>query len=315
MRNLIACAVVLGLTGSGLAETWTVDDDGPADFDTIQAAVDAASSGDVIIVEPGAYTSEGPTVVVIDKAVELRSSSGSGLTIIDGQSLRQCMSISPGLTSATIVDGFHLRNGTANVGGGIRCSSNSPTITNCLISGNTTTSTTGGGGGLYCSGGASPRLENCVIVDNSGSYGGAIHVNNSAPILDSCLISGNTASAEGGGIYVFEGNAPFLVNTTVCGNLPEQVVTYGNQLGDGGGNIISETCPDGPGACCTGNEVVCVSYVEEDDCLLFGGEWIGPGTSCDSAACPETCLGDVTGDGQVNVNDLLTVIANWNSCP
>jgi hypothetical protein len=31
------------LTSTALATTWTVDDDGKADFDNIQAAVDAAS--------------------------------------------------------------------------------------------------------------------------------------------------------------------------------------------------------------------------------------------------------------------------------
>ena len=45
MRHLIAAAV-LGLACSAIAETWTVDDDGPADFDNIQAAVDAALDGD-----------------------------------------------------------------------------------------------------------------------------------------------------------------------------------------------------------------------------------------------------------------------------
>jgi hypothetical protein len=38
------------LTSTALATTWTVDDDGKADFDNIQAAVDAASDGDVIVV-------------------------------------------------------------------------------------------------------------------------------------------------------------------------------------------------------------------------------------------------------------------------
>lgn len=35
--------------------TWTVDDDGPADFDTIQEAISAASSGDMIYVYDGTY--------------------------------------------------------------------------------------------------------------------------------------------------------------------------------------------------------------------------------------------------------------------
>ena len=30
------------------ATTWTIDDDGPADFSTIHEAIDAASSGDTI---------------------------------------------------------------------------------------------------------------------------------------------------------------------------------------------------------------------------------------------------------------------------
>jgi hypothetical protein len=37
------------------AGTWIVDDDGPADFTTIQAAIDAAAPGDVILVLGGTY--------------------------------------------------------------------------------------------------------------------------------------------------------------------------------------------------------------------------------------------------------------------
>ena len=41
------------LTSTALADTWTVDDDGGADFYDIQSAVDAASDGDEILVYPG----------------------------------------------------------------------------------------------------------------------------------------------------------------------------------------------------------------------------------------------------------------------
>ena len=51
------------LTSTAPAETWTVDDDGKAVFDNIQAAVDAASNGDEILVMPGTYTSTSPEVV------------------------------------------------------------------------------------------------------------------------------------------------------------------------------------------------------------------------------------------------------------
>ena len=46
MKNLITCLVVCVLSGVAFADTWTVDDDGKADFDNIQAAVDAASDSD-----------------------------------------------------------------------------------------------------------------------------------------------------------------------------------------------------------------------------------------------------------------------------
>ncbi len=36
-----------------LAEDWTVEMDGTGDFDSIQAAVGAASDGDVILIGPG----------------------------------------------------------------------------------------------------------------------------------------------------------------------------------------------------------------------------------------------------------------------
>ena len=44
------------LVGTASAKTWYVDDDGAADFSTIQEAVNAASSGDTIIVKDGIYT-------------------------------------------------------------------------------------------------------------------------------------------------------------------------------------------------------------------------------------------------------------------
>ena len=38
-----------------LADTWTVDDDGKADFSSIQEAIDASSNGDFIYVQAGVY--------------------------------------------------------------------------------------------------------------------------------------------------------------------------------------------------------------------------------------------------------------------
>ena len=49
-------SLVLALLAVPAASTWTVDDDGPADFTQITDAVEAAAPGDVLLVEPGTYS-------------------------------------------------------------------------------------------------------------------------------------------------------------------------------------------------------------------------------------------------------------------
>ena len=74
MKLSITAVFTLAITTASFADTWTVDDDGKADFDNIQAAVDAASDGDEIIVMPGTYTGSGDHVVNMNgKEVLLRS--------------------------------------------------------------------------------------------------------------------------------------------------------------------------------------------------------------------------------------------------
>jgi len=56
MNATAAVPLLLSLfASSAAASTWVVDDSGGADFTTIQAAVDAASPGDVLLVQAGSY--------------------------------------------------------------------------------------------------------------------------------------------------------------------------------------------------------------------------------------------------------------------
>ena len=64
------------LTSTALADTWIVDDDGKADFDNIQDAVDAASDGDTIVVWYGTYRSESNQVFyLLNKYLTIQSLS------------------------------------------------------------------------------------------------------------------------------------------------------------------------------------------------------------------------------------------------
>jgi len=66
--------VVLVVSATGIGKTIYVDDDGPADFNTIQAAIDDANDGDTVIVIPGLYTGDGNRNIDFKgKAITVRS--------------------------------------------------------------------------------------------------------------------------------------------------------------------------------------------------------------------------------------------------
>ncbi|MDP6601731.1 MAG: right-handed parallel beta-helix repeat-containing protein, partial [Phycisphaerales bacterium] len=172
MHRVALLALLFPIAEAGGA-TWTVDDNGPADFSSIQDAVDAASSGDVILVAPGTYTSTGDEVVKTPgKAITLRATGTPEETILDGEGARRVVRCSSEEGADTIIEGFTITGGfNDNFGGGIYCSSNSnPTITDCTISGNTATGTYSRGGGIYCDS-SSPTISGCTILDNTANDG------------------------------------------------------------------------------------------------------------------------------------------------
>ncbi|UCD29284.1 MAG: hypothetical protein JSV03_02045, partial [Planctomycetota bacterium] len=61
LRSWLATSVFLVVLGSTvvMGATIYIDDDGPADFNNIQAAIDAAGNGDTIVVGDGTYTGDG----------------------------------------------------------------------------------------------------------------------------------------------------------------------------------------------------------------------------------------------------------------
>ena len=67
MKSIMHIVLVLIISGSCIAETWTVDDDGKADFNNIQDAFDNANDGDEIVVMPGTYTRD-----CCDEVVQMR---------------------------------------------------------------------------------------------------------------------------------------------------------------------------------------------------------------------------------------------------
>ena len=178
----------------------------PHEYPTIQAGIDASVDGDTVMVWPGIYSGEG------NRDIEYRGTSivvisreGAECTIIDCVDVEEdphrgfhfCQSETP---DSKLI-GFTIRGGSLEgdeCGGGICCTGSSPTIAECIITGNVASS----GGGLYCRD-ASPEIASCVITLNTAiMYGGGVCLEGGegAPEISECVLSLNTAT-NGGGIF------------------------------------------------------------------------------------------------------------------
>jgi M6 family metalloprotease-like protein len=110
----------------------------PYPYATIQAAINACSAGDEVIVHPGTYNETninfgGRNITV--RSEDPQNASIVAATIIDCQQGGRAFIFNSGETSKAVVDGFTIINGQAsNNGGAIICLNNSsPTISNCVI--------------------------------------------------------------------------------------------------------------------------------------------------------------------------------------
>lgn len=179
---------------------------------SIQYAINSSTDGDVVNVNDGTYF-ENINFSGLDIAV--RSISGPESTTIDGGGNATVVAFQNDEQVTSVLDGFTVTNGTSELGGGIYISFSSPTITNCIITGNLATST---GGGIYTIY-SSPTITNCIISGNTASYGGGICTNGSpsSPTITNCTISGNSASSWGGGFFI-PMSSTSIIDSTISGN-------------------------------------------------------------------------------------------------
>ncbi len=138
-------------------------------------------------------------------------------SVIDGNQEGSVVSTPASATREYRVDGFTIRNGRATNGAGFYCEGavgDLLIVANCTVAGNTATAN---GGGIYCTS-SSPTLVNCTITGNNASYGGGLFgSNNSSPTLNNCAIRGNSAANTGGGMDCTS-SSPTLANCTITGN-------------------------------------------------------------------------------------------------
>lgn len=223
---VVILLTLLGSSSFGQQTTWYVDALAPpggtgsqsSPYADIQMAITAASTSDVILVQPGTYS----TINFLAKDIAVISASGNEVTIIQGTTGTPAVSFANGEGPLASLTGFTIKGGNAATGGGINCSSGSPIITSCTIAFNVAQSN---GAGVFVGPNESPVFRNCVIANNiSALNGGGVYVSiNATPRFINCTVSGNTANGTGGGFYMNSMAQAEIVNSIVWENLPGEI--------------------------------------------------------------------------------------------
>jgi hypothetical protein len=187
---------------------------------------------------------------------------------------------------------------------------NQPVFTNCQWLNNYAA----GPGGAVATGGSWAEFYGCVMegnvgdLINSGSFGGgAMHFNaGGQPRVEDCVVVNNSANGSACGAAIWSGGDTVVtvVNSTLCnndcsGNLNGYFGGNGTIV-DGGGNDVSEECAD---PFCLG-DINLDTVVNAADLGLLIGEW----------GCKGKCVADLNGDMMVNAADLGLLIGAWGQC-
>lgn len=269
----LALSLALGVAHPPRAATYLVQPDGSGDHPTIQAAVDAASDGDEILLGDGTFTGSGNHGIdYLGKAITIRSASGlaetaivdcesgdpfgpdfsgflfrtgegsgsrlEAITIVHSYLAIRCDGGSPVLEELTIRDGW-----TPVIG----CTGSAPVLRGCVIESNVLVNTRSGYGGTVALYATDATIESCTIRDNSWN---GIRVASSSPTVRDCRIEGN-GGYRGGGIEIYGDSSPWIEACTIVGN----------RAGFGGGGLYLSTPP--------GTEVTV------KDCTITGNRAVG----------------------------------------
>lgn len=204
----------------------------PDDYKTIQAAIDASSNGDEVIVSVGVYKEN---IDFKGKLITLRSTEPDdstivATTIIDGNGSGTVVKFQSGESAETIIWGFTITGGDA---------------------GNQN------GGGILVTNSSKPVIKGNIIYDNTAGYGAGIFVTNeSQPVIEKNLFFENHANRRGGAIYAIkQSNVTIRDNVMIDHERADGVIHIGGaNAGDRAsanitGNLIKDNTTDfGTGA-------------------------------------------------------------------
>ena len=306
----------------------------PADYQTIQAAIDAAPASQMRIVSVAAGAHAGPIDFLGKPVVVL--GAGADRTFITGNASanRSVVTFSGSEPSIAALESVTVRDGATGspfpgspqflVGGGIFGYQSAASVRDCVVERNIASF----GAGAYfrdCTG----TVERCTFRQNTAATdGGAIQCFAGAVSIVDCLISDNDCNSRGGGIHLV-GGAPEVRRTVVKDNasgnivggiswvpiagggstlLLDSVSVVGNSatLAQGGIGILGPSGDPSVATCSILGTTACGNLPAPN--LVGPYVDLGANDICD-------CPADLYLDGTVNGADLGIVLAAWGSCP
>ena len=237
----------------GATPCTVCDDEDDCPFTSVQAAINAASAGDTIVICKGTYEEN----VTISRNLTLAADQGEDVEL-EGTGSGSVVTIPAGV--AATIRGLIITGGAGTAddrgflrGGGI-LNSGTLTVDTCDIAKNTAQI----GGGIYNDDGAElDIIGRSFVSENSGGDGGGIYNNGTLTVgdgaelldneadgngggifnegqvtIDGGNVIGNTAAGTGGGIINFAGSLTIQNNSFVADN---KATNSGGFGGDGGG--------------------------------------------------------------------------------
>lgn len=230
-------------------------------YATLEAAVEAANTGDTVVILSDVVLD---STLVVDQGITITTDgvthrtitgtpssnnyyinvkttastiSGAGpdsMLIINGLNTSHSRALLCLQAAGSHVEYVALQNNisTYSGGGGLYINKTEITLDNCIIENNTCTGTTGGGG-VYLTGAAAVTMNSCTVTANTATAngGGVFIATGGSLTMNFCTISHNTAAIKGGAV---KANGNFL---------PKNCNITGNKAGSSGGTTLLSSLP------------------------------------------------------------------------
>ncbi len=291
----------------------------PSEYPTLEMAWEELTDGDTIAIAAGTYFLEDldeEALVAEEMAVSIigeTNADGTPATILDGEGSDFEGIYIQGSDSdehLMVIEHVHFRR--FGGGSGVALTNGSGYIRNCIFEGSYDSST-----GLRV-GNFQGTVEDCWIIDSTSNFIGGLNFVDwdghpaSDITVTNCIIENNYGSfpwgGGNGGVYFFLGSNSDG-DTSIGGTAHFVDCTITGNSGNNGGIDLSPQWD-----VTLTSTTVCGNETPDQ---IYGGTWTDAGGNCVEDICDDcsVCPGDLDGNGEVGVDDLLILLSEYgNDC-